>query len=193
MSGKAHLEDSLIQFRKYKKMAEDAIAQISNKDFFKLLDPEANNIALIVKHMAGNMRSRWTDFLTTDGEKPNRNRDSEFYEEKKDTKASLMKRWDDGWKMVFDAVESLKEEDLDKTVYIRSEPHTVLQAINRQLTHYPYHVGQIVFLAKHFAGPEWNSLSIPKKKSKDFEVSKKGEVLKMNPGGQKSKKRRIRK
>ena len=193
MSGKAHLADSLIQFRKYKKMAEDAIAQISDKDFFKLLDPEANNIALIVKHMAGNMRSRWTDFLTSDGEKPDRNRDSEFYEEKKDTRVSLMKRWEEGWGLVFDAIEPLREEDLDKTVFICGESHTVLQAINRQLTHYAYHIGQIVLLAKHFAGSKWKSLSIPKRKSKEFEVSKRGEILKMKPGGQKPKKRKIRK
>ena len=189
MSRNAFIEDALLEFRKYKKMAEDAVAQISDKDFFKLLDPEANNIALIVKHMAGNMRSRWTDFLTTDGEKPNRNRDSEFYDEKKDTKASLMKKWEEGWKLVFDAVEPLKEEDLGNTIYIRREAHTVLQAINRQLTHYAYHVGQIVLLAKHFAGPKWISLSIPKKKSKEFEVSRSGEIVKMKPGGQKLKKR----
>jgi hypothetical protein len=193
MSGKAHLADSLLQFHKYKKMGEDAMAQIDDKDFFKLLDPEANNIALIVKHMAGNMRSRWTDFLTTDGEKPDRNRDSEFYEEKEDTRVSLMKRWEEGWGLVFDAIEPLREEDLDKTVFIRGESHTVLQAINRQLTHYAYHIGQIVFLAKHFAGSRWKSLSIPKRKSKEFEVSKRGEILKMKPGGQKPKKRKIRK
>ena len=193
MSGKAHLADSLIQFRKYKKMAEDAMTQISQKDFFKLLDPEANNIALIIKHLAGNMRSRWTDFLTSDGEKTDRNRDSEFYEEEKDTKAFLMERWEEGWKLVFDAIEPLKDEDLGKIIYIRGEAHTVLQAINRQLTHYAYHVGQIVFLAKHFAGPKWKSLSIPKRKSKEFEVSKRGEILKMELGGQKSKKKRISK
>jgi uncharacterized damage-inducible protein DinB len=189
MLGKAFLEDSVIQFRKYKKMGENAIAQISDKDFFKFLDSEANNIALIVKHMAGNMRSRWTDFLTSDGEKPDRNRDSEFYEEKKDTKASLMKSWEEGWRLVLDAIEPLNEEDLIKTIYIRGEAHTVLQAVNRQLTHYAYHVGQIVFLAKHFAGRKWKTLSIPKRKSKEFEVSKKGVILKLAKGKNKSKKR----
>ncbi len=185
---KEFIIDALLQFRKYKKMGEDAIAQVSDKDFFKLIDPEANNIALIVKHMAGNMRSRWTDFLTTDGEKPNRHRDSEFYEEKKDTKASLMKHWKEGWKLVFDAVEPLKGEDLGKSIYIRGEAHTVLQAINRQLTHYPYHVGQLVFLAKHFSGPKWKSLSIPKNKSKAFEVSKRGGIVKMRRRVPKSEK-----
>ena len=188
-----YLNDSLSQLRKYKKMGEDAIAQISDKDFFKLLDKEANSIALIVKHMAGNMRSRWTDFLTSDGEKPDRNRDTEFYIEKHDTKKSLMQRWEQGWKLVFDAVEPLNEEDLEKTIFIRGEPHTVLQAVNRQLTHYAYHVGQIVFLAKHFAGSKWKSLSIPKRKSKEFEVSKREEILKMARTKLSAKKRPIRK
>lgn len=188
MIEKEFLIDALLQFRKYKKMGEDAIAQVSDNDFFKLIDPEANNIALIAKHMAGNMRSRWTDFLTTDGEKPNRHRDSEFYEEKKDTKASLMKQWEEGWKLVFDAIEPLRESELGKTIYIRGEAHTVMQAINRQLTHYAYHVGQIVFLAKHFAGAKWKSLSIPKNKSKELEVSKKGKMLKFKQSVPKNRK-----
>jgi len=179
MSDKAFLEDSLLQFHKYKKMGEDAINQISDEDFFTLLDNEANNIALIVKHMAGNMRSRWREFLTSDGEKPDRHRDTEFEIYDDDSKKALMQRWEDGWQLVFDAVETLSESDLEKTIYIRSEPHSVLQAINRQLTHYAYHVGQIVYLSKHFAGPKWKSLSIPKGKSKEFEVSKRGEMLKM--------------
>ncbi len=179
MLNNAFIDDAILEFREYKKMGEGALAQVSDQDFFKLIDPDANNIALIVKHMAGNMRSRWTDFLTTDGEKTNRNRDSEFYEEKKDTKASLMKHWEEGWKLVFNAIGPLREKDLGRTVNIRGEEHTVLQAINRQLTHYSYHVGQIVFLAKHFAGPKWKSLSIPKNKSKESEVSKRGKILKM--------------
>jgi len=193
MFEKEFLKDSLIQLRKYKKMGEDAIAQISHKDFFKLLDKNANNIALIVKHMAGNMRSRWTDFLTSDGEKPNRNRDTEFEIYDDDSKKSLMHLWETGWKLVFDAIEPLKEDELGKTILIRGEPHTVLQAINRQLTHYAYHVGQIVFLAKHFAGAKWKSLSIPKGKSKEFEVSMHGKILKMKQAGQKSKKQGKRK
>ncbi|MGH8015209.1 MAG: DUF1572 family protein, partial [Candidatus Zixiibacteriota bacterium] len=189
MVGKAFFDDSLLQLRKYKKMGEDAITQISEKDFFVLLDKDANNIALIVKHMAGNMRSRWTDFLTSDGEKPNRNRDAEFEVFEDDSKKSLMRRWEDGWKLVFNAIEPLKEQDLLKTIHIRSEPHSVMQAINRQLTHYAYHVGQIVFLAKHFAGPKWKSLSIPKGKSKSFEVSMRGEILKMAKARRKSQKK----
>ncbi len=188
MFEKEYLIDSLVQFRKYKKMGEDAIAQISEKDFFRLLDKDANNIALIVKHMAGNIRSRWTDFLTSDGEKPNRHRDTEFEIYEDDSKKTLMQRWEEGWKLVFEAIEPLTEEDLAKTIYIRGEPHTVLQAINRQLTHYAYHVGQIVFLSKHFAKAKWKSLSIPKGKSKDFEVSMQGKILKMKESSQKSKK-----
>ncbi len=179
MLAESFVDDALVQFRKYKKMGEDAISQVSEKDFFKLLDKDANNIALIVKHMAGNMRSRWTNFLTSDGEKPNRNRDTEFEIFDDDSKKALMKKWEEGWQLVFDAIEPLKDDDLLKTIYIRSEPHSVMQAINRQLTHYAYHVGQIVFLAKHFAGPKWKSLSIPKGKSREFEVSKRGEMIKM--------------
>jgi hypothetical protein len=184
------LKDAVLQFRKYKKMGEDAIAQISDKDFFRLLDKDANNIALIVKHMAGNMRSRWTDFLTTDGEKPNRHRDTEFEIYDDDSKKSLMLKWEEGWKLVIDAIEPLKDDHLLKTIYIRSEPHSVMQAINRQLTHYAYHVGQIVFLAKHFAGPKWKSLSIPKGKSKEFEVSKRGEMVKMGKSRKPTSKKR---
>jgi hypothetical protein len=186
MSTDAYIKDALIQFRKYKKMGEDAMAQISERDFFKLLDNDANSIALIVKHMAGNMRSRWRDFLTSDGEKPDRHRDTEFETHENDYQKSLLKRWDDGWQLVFGAIEPLKDSDLNRTVYIRDEPHTVLEAINRQLTHYAYHVGQIVFLAKHLAGPKWKSLSIPKGKSKDFEVSKRGEMVKMDKAPKKS-------
>lgn len=189
MLAKAFLEDALLQFRKYKKMGEDAISQITEKDFFKLLDKDANNIALIVKHMAGNMRSRWTGFLTTDGEKPNRNRDTEFEIFKDDSKKSLMRKWEEGWKLVFEAVEPLQEEDLLKTIYIRGEPHSVMQAINRQLTHYAYHVGQIVSLAKHFAGSKWKSLSIPKGKSKEFEVSMRGTKVKLSKQKSSAKKK----
>lgn len=190
MPGNAFIDDALLQFRKYKKMGEEAMAQISEKDFFRLLDKDTNNIALIVKHMAGNMRSRWTDFLTTDGEKPNRHRDTEFEIYDDDSKKSLMRQWEEGWQLVFDAIEPLNGDDLMKTIYIRSEPHSVMQAINRQLTHYAYHVGQIVFLAKHFAGPKWKSLSIPKGKSKDFEVSKRGEMVKMGKSKRLSSKKR---
>ena len=184
MSDSTYLNDTLAQFRKYKKMAEDAMAQVSDEQFFKLIDNDANSIALVIKHMAGNMRSRWRDFLTSDGEKPDRYRDTEFEIYDDDSRESLMNRWEAGWKLTFDAVEPLAETDLSKTIYIRDEPHSVLEAVNRQLTHYAYHVGQIVFLTKHFAGQNWKSLSIPKGKSKEFEVSKRGEMRKMGKAPQ---------
>lgn len=160
-----YLEETIRQLRKLKDLADKAMAQIRDEDFFATLDAESNSIAVIVKHMAGNMRSRWTDFLTSDGEKPDRQRDLEFEIEVRDSKESLLKRWEIGWRCVFDALTPLKPEDLGKTVVIRGEPHSVIQAINRQLTHYAYHVGQIVFLAKHAAGPRWQSLSVPRRKS----------------------------
>jgi hypothetical protein len=170
----AWLADVLLQFRKYKAMAESAFAQVHDADFFRTIDAESNSIALIVKHLANNMRSRWTDFLTTDGEKPDRNRDSEFEREAADTRESLRARWEQGWSLTFAAIEPLREADLLAEVPIRGQAHTVMQAVHRQLTHYAYHVGQIVFLAKHIAGDRWKSLSIPKGRSKDFEVGKDG-------------------
>lgn len=154
------LEDALAVFRKYKKLGEGALAQLDDEEFFALIDAEANSIALIVKHLAGNMRSRWTDFLTTDGEKPDRDRDAEFRLEAETTRAEVFEWWEQGWQCVFDAVEPLDPSDLMRTVTIRGEPHTVFKAVNRQLTHYAYHVGQIVLLAKHFKSEEWQSLSI---------------------------------
>ena len=170
-----YLEDSLLQLRKLKGQAEKALAQVGDEQLFAVLDPEANSIALLMKHMAGNMRSRWTDFLTTDGEKPDRDRDSEFVTRDGDTRARLLSLWEDGWARVFQAVSSLTPEDLERTVRIRGEAHSVLQAINRQLTHYADHVGQIVLLAKHHAGPRWQSLSIPRGKSREMDVSRSGE------------------
>ena len=169
------LEDALLQLRKYKRMGEKAMDQIGDEDFFWLLDDEANSIALVVKHMTGNMRSRWRDFLTTDGEKPDRGRDREFYLEDGDSRESLMQRWEDGWQLCFDAIEPLTAEDAGRTVTIRGEPHTVLEAVHRQLSHYAYHVGQIVMLAKHRAGAAWKSLSIPRGMSKQYDVTKGGE------------------
>jgi hypothetical protein len=176
MPAERYLEDALYQFRKLKELAEKAMAQVADEHFLSVLDDEANSISIIVKHMAGNLRSRWTDFLTSDGEKPDRHRDSEFVTETGDTRAGFMQRWEAGWRCLFEALEPLKAADLSRTVFIRSEPHSVIQAINRQLTHYAYHVGQIVFLAKHFAGSKWKSLSIPRGKSKEFNVMKTGEV-----------------
>jgi uncharacterized damage-inducible protein DinB len=157
------LADSLSVFRYYKKLAENAMAQVADEQLFIPLEGEANSIAITVKHMAGNMRSRWTDFLTTDGEKPDRNRDSEF-EEPAATREALMQAWEAGWAHVFGALEPLSDLDMGRAVTIRGEKHSVMQAVNRQIAHYSYHVGQIVLLAKHFAGDRWQSLTIPKKK-----------------------------
>ncbi len=166
----SYLKDSIDLFRYYKKLAERAMAQCPDDALFAVLDPESNSIAIIVKHMAGNMRSRWMDFLTTDGEKPDRNRDSEFEEPPK-TRGELLELWERGWKYVFDALEPLTDADLTRTVTIRTEPHSVMQAINRQMGHYSYHVGQIVFVAKHMtakATGKWDSLSVPRGKSRQF-------------------------
>ena len=159
----SYLNDSLAILRQYKKLAEGAMGQVSDAELGAVLDPEMNSIALIVKHMAGNMRSRWTDFLTTDGEKPDRHRDSEFVEPAA-TREAMMAQWEDGWGRVWAALGPLTEADLARTVTIRGEPHSVMQAINRQVAHYAYHTGQIVMLAKHFRSDAWRSLSMPKKR-----------------------------
>ena len=163
----SYMADAIRVFRMYKRLGEGAVAQTSDEALTAVLDSESNSIAIIVKHMAGNMRSRWTDFLTTDGEKANRHRDTEF-ESPAATRTDLIAQWDAGWKCVFDALEPLTEADLGRTVLIRNEPHSVMQAVNRQLAHYSYHVGQIVFLAKHLRSGEWKSLSIPRRKSAEF-------------------------
>ena len=159
--------DALSSFRNAKKLAERAIDQVSDEEFFATIDDEANSIATIVKHIAGNLRSRWSDFLTTDGEKADRNRDTEF-ELIDDTRESLMQFWEDGWQILFNAIEPLTHDDFSKTITIRGEAHTVVEAINRQLTHYSYHIGQIVLLAKHFRSTEWKTLSIAKNRSAEF-------------------------
>jgi hypothetical protein len=163
----SYLQDSIDVFRYYKKLGERAIAQCPEEALFTTLDTESNSIAVIVKHIAGNMRSRWTDFLTSDGEKPDRNRDFEFEAPPK-TRMELMEMWERGWKLLFGALEPLNDADLTRTITIRTEPHSVMQAINRQVAHYSYHVGQIVYLARHFAGEQWQALTIPKKKSAEF-------------------------
>jgi hypothetical protein len=163
----SYLEDSLAIFRNYKKLGERAMEQVTDQQLFIAIDEEANSIAIIVKHMAGNMRARWTDFLTTDGEKPDRNRDSEFIDPPA-TRAAIMEVWENGWSHVFRALQPLSDADLSRTVTIRGEPHSVMQAINRQIAHYAHHVGQIVLLAKHFAHDRWESLSIPRNRSADF-------------------------
>jgi len=163
----SYLKDAVTIFRWNKRLGEGAMAQVTDDQLLAVLDPEANSIATIVKHMAGNMRSRWTDFLASDGEKPGRNRDSEFIDPAP-TRAGLLAEWEKGWACVFAALAPLSDADLTRTVTIRGEPHSVVQAINRQLAHYSYHVGQIVFLAKHFAGDGWQSLSIPRNRSAEF-------------------------
>jgi hypothetical protein len=174
MTRDPYLTDALRQLRKLKTLAERALEQLPDAQLFAQLDAESNSVALIMKHLSGNMRSRWTDFLNTDGDKPDRDRDSEFEVRPGDTRAALFQRWEDGWSRCFAAIEALTAADVARTVTVRGEPHTVLEAINRQMTHYAQHVGQIVFLAKHLAGPRWRSLSIPRGKSKEFDVSKDG-------------------
>lgn len=164
---KNFLDESIATFRSYKKMTEEAAAQVSDEEFFRVIDEESNSIALIFKHLSGNLRSRWADFLTTDGEKPDRHRDAEF-ERLEDTRASLTAMWENGWQTAFGSLESLTVEDLDKKIKIRGEEFTVVRAILRSLSHAAYHVGQIVFLAKHLRSAEWKTLSIPKNKSAEF-------------------------
>jgi len=166
----SYVKDSIDLFRYYKNLAERAMAQCPDAALFTTLDAESNSIAVIVKHMSGNMRSRWSDFLTSDGEKPDRNRDTEFEEPPK-TRAELLQLWERGWKYVFDALQPLTDADVGRTVTIRSEPHSVMQAINRQVAHYSHHIGQILFLAKHLtftSTGKWQSLSVPRGQSKQF-------------------------
>jgi len=163
----SYLEDSLSLFRYYKKLAERAMEQITDEQLFATIDEEANSIAIVVKHMAGNLRSRWSDFLVSDGEKPGRDRDSEFVDPPP-TRQALLEMWEDGWNELFRALEPLSDRDLDRKAMIRGEAHSVMQTINRQVAHYAYHVGQIVLLAKHFAHDRWQSLSIPRNRSAEF-------------------------
>jgi hypothetical protein len=163
----SHLEDSIGVFRYYKKLAERAMEQVSDDQLFATVDEEANSIAVIVKHMAGNMRSRWTDFLTTDGEKPGRDRDAEFTDPPA-TREALLHLWEEGWQCLLGTLESLSDADLGRTITIRGEAHSVMQAINRQVAHYPYHCGQIVFIAKHLCAGHWKILSVPLGQSAEF-------------------------
>jgi hypothetical protein len=169
--GSHYLDEARRQFRGYKRMGEGAMAQLRDEDFFVTLDAESNSVAILVKHLAGNMRSRFTDFLSSDGEKPDRFRDREFEITAATTRSDVMKWWDEGWACVFGAIEALKPEDVMRTVTIRNEPHTVLQAINRQIAHYAQHIGQIVFLAKHLRSSEWKTLTIPRGKSEEFKTA----------------------
>ncbi len=165
-----YLEEARRQFRGHKRMAEGAMTQLRDEDFFVTLDPEANSIAILVKHLAGNMRSRFTDFLSSDGEKPDRFRDREFELNPATTRADVMKWWEEGWSCVFAAIEALRPEDVMRTVTVRGEPHTVMQAVNRQIAHYAQHTGQIVFLSKHLRSSDWKTLSIPRGKSEEYKT-----------------------
>jgi hypothetical protein len=163
--GAAYLDEAFRSLRGHKRLAEGAFAQLDDEQFFRVIDPESNNVAIIVKHMAGNMRSRFTDLLTSDGEKPWRDRDQEFVLKPGTARIELMRVWEESWTLVFDTVNSLQPEDLLKTVTTRGQPHNVLQAVHRAVAHYAYHVGQIVFLAKHLKSAGWKSLSIPRAQS----------------------------
>ena len=166
--GKHYLENAIVEFKKVKQLGDKSFSQIKDEDFFWSPDEESNSIAIIIRHLSGNMISRWTDFLTTDGEKENRNRDEEFEKLFYTDKDDVISRWEKGWNNLFDALDNLNENDLLKEIRIRNQPMTVIEAINRQLTHYGYHIGQIVYIAKHLEGDNWRSLSIPKRGSKEF-------------------------
>lgn len=166
-----YLQSVKKQFEYYKMLAEKTIAQLSDEQLFFQYNSECNSVAIIVRHLAGNMKSRWTDFLTTDGEKAWRNRDAEFENDRAD-RAELLKRWNEGWACCFDALNAITEADLTQEVVIRNQTHTVLEAINRQLAHYPYHIGQIVFIGKMLIGDKWTPLSIPKGNSKEYNAEK---------------------
>jgi hypothetical protein len=163
----SYVEDSIAVFRYYKKLVERALQQVTDDQLFATLDGEMNSIGVIVKHLSGNMRSRWTDFLTSDGEKPGRDRDEEFSHPPA-TREALLEMWEDGWQRLLGTLESLSDADLGRTITIRGEAHSAMQAINRQVAHYSYHCGQIVFLAKHFGSDRWQTLSVPRGKSVEF-------------------------
>lgn len=165
-----YLEEIKRQFRSHRRMGEAAMAQLEDMDFFVTLDPESNSVAALVKHIAGNARSRFTDFLTSDGEKPDRFRDAEFEVSVKTTREEVLGWWEQAWSHVFSALDLLQPEDVQRTVTIRQEPHTVMQALNRALAHYAQHIGQIVFLAKHLRSSQWQTLSIPRGKSEDYKA-----------------------
>jgi uncharacterized damage-inducible protein DinB len=162
-----YLDEVFRSLRGHKRLADDAIAQLDDEQFFAVLNSEDNSVAIIVKHMAGNMRSRFTDFLTTDGEKPDRHRDKEFVITKDTTREEVMRWWEQGWHTLFDTINSLQPADFERTVTIRGQPHSVMQALQRAMSHLAYHAGQIVFLAKHWKGAAWTSLSVPKGQSEE--------------------------
>ena len=161
------LSVAIDELQKIKKLADKSIEQLSDAQLHATLDPDANSVAILMRHMAGNMRSRWVDFLDSDGEKPDRMRDREF-EDPRQTRAELLAEWEHGWKCVFDALSPLTDADLQRTVYIRNEPHSVYKAISRQVAHYAGHAYQILLLAKHLQGSQWKTLSIPRGQSEEF-------------------------
>jgi len=163
--GEMYLDETFRSLRGMKRQADSALQQLSDEQFFAVLDAESNSVAIIVKHMTGNMRSRFTDFLTSDGEKPDRNRDQEFITPANSSRADFVEVWECHWQLVLDTVKGLSPSDLVREVTIRNEPHSVMQAINRQLVHYSQHIGQIIFLAKHLKGADWKTLSIPRGQS----------------------------
>ena len=181
MNDDRYLEDARLQFRKIKAMGDRALQQAGDGRLFATPDPDSNSLAVLMKHVSGNLHSRWSRFLESDGEKPDRNRDGEFETSSDDTPARLRERWEQGWKILFETLDSLRPGDLERTVTIRREPHTVLQAINRQLSHYSLHVGQMIYLAKHLVGPAWQSMSIPMGKSKEYDVAKDGKSYLAEP------------
>jgi hypothetical protein len=166
-----YLDSAKRQFLMYKQLGEKALAQIDDQDLSWQANDDSNSIVIIIKHMWGNMLSRWTDFLTTDGEKPWRQRDAEFENDGLD-RATLLKKWEEGWQCLFDALNSISDNDLEKIIYIRNEGHTILEAINRQIAHYSYHVGQIVYISKLRSKAAWKSLSIPRNKSDEYNAGK---------------------
>ena len=171
MPKESYIQTSIREFKRMKRLADGAFAQVTPEQFFAMPSEHDNSIAVIVKHVGGNLLSRWTDFLTTDGEKSGRNRDSEFEIALADTQQILIEQWESGWAVLFSALEPLADGDLERTVTIRGEPLSVLLAINRQLTHYSYHVGQIVYVAKHYAASSWRSMSIPRGKSAQYNAN----------------------
>lgn len=165
------IKSAIRQFEYYKHVADETFKQVEDEKLFYRYNEASNSIAMIVQHLWGNMLSRWTDFLTTDGEKEWRDRDAEFEEVVK-TREALLTKWNEGWECLFNALRSLKDEDFSKTVYIRNQGHSVMEAINRQLAHYPYHIGQIVYIGKMLTDENWKSLSIPKNQSKTYNSEK---------------------
>ncbi len=168
----AYLDEARRSFRGYKRLADGALAQVDDRGFFHVPDPESNSLAMLVKHISGNLRSRWTDFLTSDGEKPDRDRDQEFIITSANTRDDLMRRWEAAFATTFETLHNLTPDDFAKTIYIRSEPHTIIQAINRSLNHISSHVGQIQFAAKLIQSTNWKTLSVPRGKSAEYNATK---------------------